>query len=148
MHVGRQALLVGNRDEQLAQDTALLGVKRGGEPQLVLPRKPGHLAQQSFSGGREVQGVQAAVAGVAAPFQEAAVLQLVHVDHHAAGQHSELGAERLLAAAGLGGDGPQDARMGRREPEGRHLLGEERGGVMAQLRQQECHAVWAVTGPV
>ncbi len=109
----RQTLLLGHRGEQAAQGSVLLRVKRGGEPELVLAREVGKLAQQPFSGRGEVEGVQPAIVGVAATLDIAALLELVDVYDDAAGQHTQLSAEGLLAAAGLGGDGAQDSRVWR-----------------------------------
>ena len=140
----RQALLPRHRGKEAAQGAVLLRVKRGGEPELVLARELGKLAQQPFSGGGEVEGVQSAIVGVAATLDIAALLELVDVYDDAAGQHTQLSAEGLLAAAGLGGDGAQDSRVWRAQLDGGHLLGEKRRGVMAELSQQEGHAIGVV----
>ena len=89
----------------------------------------------------EVQRVQPAVVGVAAPFDVAAVLQLVDIGDDAAGQHAELAAERLLASPGFGGDGAKDACVRRGQVDGRHLFGELGGRVVSKLSQQEGDAV-------
>lgn len=140
----RQALLPCHRGEQVAQGAALLRVERGGERELVLARKLRKLAHQPFSGRSEVEGVQPAVVGVAAPLDVTALLEFVDVDDDAAGQHAQLGAEGLLAAAGLGGDGAQDSGMWWVQLDSGHLFGEQRRGVMAQLGQQEGHAIGSV----
>jgi len=136
-----QALLPGHRREQRAQGAVLLGVERGGESELVLVRELGKLAHQPFSGRGEVKSVQSAIVGVAAPFDVAALLEFVDIDDDATGQHPQLRAEGLLAAAGLGGDGAQDSRLGRAQLDGGHLFGEQRCGVVAQLGQEESDAV-------
>lgn len=131
----RQALLPRHRGEQPAQGTALLGVERGGEPELVLARELGKLAHQPFSGRGEIESVQPAIVGIAAPLDIAAILEFVDVDDDAAGQHPQLSAERLLATTGLGGDGAQDSRVWWAQLDGGHLFGEKRCGVMAELGQ-------------
>jgi hypothetical protein len=133
--VRRQALLARHRGQQVAQGAALLRVERGGELELVLARELRKLAHQPFSGRSEVEGVQPAVVGVAAPLDVSALLEFVYVDDDAAGQHTQLRAEGLLAAAGLGSDGAQDSGMRWAQLDGGHLFGEQRGGVMAQLSQ-------------
>ena len=140
----RQALLLRQRSEQFAQGAVLLRGERGGELELVLVRELRKLAHQPFSGRSEVEGVQPPVVGVAAPLDVAALLEFVDVDDDTAGQHPQLSAEGLLAAAGLGSDGAQDSRMWWAQFDSGHLFGEQRGGVMAQLSQQEGHAVGAV----
>lgn len=140
----REALLLCHRGEQPAQGAVLFGVERGGEPELVLPSELGKLAHQPFSGRGEVESVQPAIVRVAAPLDIAALLEFVDVDDDAAGQHAQLGAEGLLAAARLGGDGAQDSRVWRAQLDGGHLFGEQCCGVMAELSQQEGHAVGVV----
>jgi hypothetical protein len=137
----RQALLLRHRGKQTAQGAVLLRVKPGGEPKLVLARELGKLAQQTFAGRCEVEGVQPAIVGVAATLDVATFFELVDVYDDAAGQHTKLNAEGLLAAAGLGGDGAQDSRVWRAQLDRGHPLGELRRGVMAELSQQEGHAI-------
>jgi hypothetical protein len=145
--VGRQALLPRDRGKQPAQRLVLLRVERRGELSFVLPCELRKLAHQPFSGRGKVKGAQPAIVGIAAPLDVAALLELVDVDDDAAGQHAQLNAESLLAAAGLGGDGAQDSRVRRTQVDGGHLFGELRCGVMAELGQQEGHAVRALAGP-
>jgi len=57
--------------------------------------------------------VQPAIVGVAAALDVATVLELVDIDDDAAGQHAQLRAEGLLAAAGPGIDCAQDPRVRR-----------------------------------
>jgi hypothetical protein len=146
MDMRRQALVLRHRGKQPAQGAALLRVERAGKPELVLASELGKLAHQPFSGCGEVESVQPAIVGVAVPLDIAAVLEFVDVDDDAARQHPQLSAEGLLAAAGLGGDRAQDSRVGWAQPNGGHLLGEEGCGVMAELRQQEGHAIAVVVG--
>ena len=120
----RQPLLLRHRGKQTAQGAVLLRVKRGGEPKLVLARELGKLAQQSFAGCGEVEGVQPAIVGIAAALDIAALFELVDVYDDAAGQHTQLSAEGLLAAAGLGGDDAQYSRVWRAQLDRGHLLGE------------------------
>ena len=140
----RQALLLRHCGKKAAQGVALLRVKGRGEPQLVLARELGKLAHQLFPGRGEVEGVQPAIVGVTPALDVATLLELVDIDDDSAGQHAQLRAEGLLAAAGLGGDCAQDSRMWWAQLDRGHLFGEQRGGVMAQLSQQEGHAVGAV----
>ena len=51
--------------------------------------------------------MQSTVIGVATPFDISALLELIDVPHHPAGQQSQLRAERLLTSAGFRGDGAQ-----------------------------------------
>jgi len=122
--MGRQALLLRHRGEKLAKGAVLLGVKRGGEPEVVLARELGKLAHQPFPGRGEVESVQPAIVRVAAPFHIATLLKLVDVYDDAAWQHTQLIAEGLLAAAGPGGDGAQDSRVRWAQLDSGHLLGE------------------------
>lgn len=119
-----QTLLLCHRGKQAAQCAALFRVKRGGEHELVLARELGKLAHQPFSRSSEVQSVQSAVVGVAATLDITALLEFVDVDDDPAGQHTQLSAEGLLAAAGVGGDGAQYSRAGRRQIDSGHLFGE------------------------
>ena len=120
----RQALLLRQRGKEAAQGVVFLRVKRGGEPELVLARELGKLAHYPFSGRGEVEGVQSAIVRVAATFDIAALLELVDVYDDTAGQHTQLSAEGLLAAAGLGGDGTQDSRVWGGQVGSGDLLGE------------------------
>ena len=85
--------------------------------------------------------MQPAVVGVAAPFDVAAVLQLVDVCDDPARQQPQLPAEGLLAAPGFGRDRAQDPGVRWREIDRRDQVGEYRGGAMAELGQQERHIV-------
>ncbi len=120
----RQALLLRHRGEEPAKGAVLLRVKGRGEPEVMLAREVGKLAHQSFPGRGEKEGVQAAIVRVAAPFDIAALLELVNVYDDAAGQQSQLSAEDLLAAAGLGGDHAQDSRVRWGQFDSGDLLGE------------------------
>ncbi len=142
----REALLLRHCGKKTPQGVALLSVKRRGEPQLVLARELGKLAHQFFPGRGEVEGVQPAIVGVAAALEVATLLELVDIDDDAARQHAQLSAEGLLAAAGLGGDCTQNPCVWRAQLDGGHLLGEQRRRVMAELSQQECHAILVVAG--
>lgn len=142
----RQALLLRHRGKKAAQGVALLRVKGRGEPQLVLARELGKLAHDLFPCCGQVEGVQPAIVRVTPALDVATLLELVDIDDDSAGQHAQLRAEGLLAAAGLGGDCTQDSRVRRAQLDGGHLLGEQRRRVMPELRQQEGHAVLAVAG--
>ena len=85
--------------------------------------------------------MQPAVVGIAATFDVATVLQLVDVGDDPARQQTQLAAERLLAAPGLGRDRAQDPGVRRRELDRRDQVGEYRGGTVAELGQQERHIV-------
>ena len=135
-----------HRGEKGAQGAALLGVERGGEPEFVLAREFGKLAHQLFPGGGQVKGVQPAVVRVATTLDIAALFELIDVDDDAAGQHAQLSAEGLLAAAGFVGDRAQDSSVWRAQFDGGNRLGEQRRGVMAELSQQEGHPIGAVAG--
>lgn len=120
----RKALLLRHCGEEDAQGAALLRIERSGEPEFVLARQFGKFAHQLFPGRGEVEGVQPAVIRVAATLHEATVLEFIDVDNDAAGQHIQLSAEGLLAAAGRGGDGAQDSRVRRAQLDSGHLFGE------------------------
>ena len=120
----RQALLLRHRGKQATQRVVLLGVKRGGEAELVLARELGKLAHQPLSGRGEVQSVQPTITRVASTLDIATLLKLVDVYDDAAGQHTQLSAQGLLAAAGLGGDVAQDSRVWGAQPDSGHLFGE------------------------
>jgi hypothetical protein len=146
VNVRRQSLIPGHRGEQAAQGAVLRRVKGGSESMLVFARELGNLAQQPFSSRREVKGVQPAIVGVTATLQIATLLELVDIYNDAAGQHTQLSAESLLAATGLAGDRAQYSRVWRRQLYRGHLLGEQRRRVMAELGQQEGHSVGVVAG--
>jgi hypothetical protein len=130
-----QALVVGHRRKEIADRAALFGVESDRELVLVLACEAGKLAHQLLPLCGEVEGVQAAVSGVAATLDIPTLLELVDVADHAAGHQAQVGAEGLLAAAGLCRDGTQDARVWRGQLDGRELFGEQRGGVKAKLAQ-------------
>lgn len=140
----RQALLLGHCRKQAAQGAVLLRIERRGEPELVLASELRKLAHQPFSGRGEVQSVQPPIVRVAATLDIAALLELVDVNDDPAGQHTQLSAEGLLAAAGVGGDGAQDSRVWWAQLDSGHLFSEERRGVMAELSQQEGHAIGVI----
>jgi hypothetical protein len=84
-----------------------------------------------------MQCVEASVIGVAAPLDVATFLQLVDVRHDATRQHTELTAQRLLAASWFGGDGPKNPGVRRGQVDGRHLLGELRRRIVSELSEKE-----------
>lgn len=132
------------RGEKGAQGASLLRVERGGKPSFMLARKFGKLAHQPFPGSGEVEGVQAAVVRIAGALDITTGFELVDIDDHPAGQHAQLLAEGLLAAAGLICYCAQNSRVGWAQVDGGNRFGEQRRGVMAELSQQEGHAVGAV----
>ena len=79
------------------------------------------------------QGVQPTVVGVAAPFDVAAVFQLIDVRDDAARQQPQLAAERLLTAPWFQRDRAQNAGVRRGEVDRRDQVGEDRRGAMAEL---------------
>lgn len=88
--------------------------------------------------------MQPPIVWVAAPLDIAALLELIDVNHDPAGQHAQLSAEGLLAAAGLGGDGAQDSSMWWAQLDSGHLFSEQRRGVMPELSQQEGNVVGVI----
>ena len=85
--------------------------------------------------------MQPPILRVAATLDIAALFELVDINDDPAGQHTQLSAEGLLAATGLSGDGAQDSRVWWAQLDSGHLFSELRCGVMAELSQQEGHAI-------
>ena len=107
----------------------------GGELVLVLACESVDLPHQLLSLGGEVEGVPAAITGVAATLDIPTLLELVQVADQAAGDEAQVAAERLLAATWLCPDGTQDPRVWRAQLDGPELFGEPHGGVKAKLSQ-------------
>jgi hypothetical protein len=74
----------------------------------------------------------------AAPtLDQAAVLEIVEERDHPAGGHTEIVRDGLLAPARVQCHGAKHTDVGRGDAERRYLLGVPRGGVGAELREQE-----------
>jgi hypothetical protein len=101
MDVWSQALVLGDCGEKIAQHVTLFGVERGGHPVLVSAGQLGKPTHQLLSGRGEVQRTKPTIAGVAAPFDIAAILEFVDVGDDATGQQTQLRAQGLLARPGL-----------------------------------------------
>jgi hypothetical protein len=94
-------------------------------------------SQALFACLREMQCVETSVGRVATALDEAVVLETVDKGHQAAGRHPQLCCQLLLRAPRLPRNRPQQPgdrrrRVGLLEP-----LGEDVGGVGAQLSEQE-----------
>jgi hypothetical protein len=104
-------MLFGDDGKRLVQGSALLR-SQGGCQQLVVRTGQLRKSRRQFVAlGGEVQGVQAPVSGIATSLDVATFLKVVEECHHAAWQYAEVVTERLLALAGLCGDGSQDAGL-------------------------------------
>src|SRR4051794_23841604 len=86
---------------------------------------------------RQIQGVGAAIVGVAAPLGEAAALEVVHECDHRAAVDSECLAQCLLGLALGGGKVAEHPEVPRVQVEGSEALGEAPVLVGAQLHQQK-----------
>ena len=140
----RKTLVLGHCRKKGAESRGLIVVESGGELVLVLASETGDLAHQLFSRLREVDGVPAAITGIAATLDVPTLLELVQVGDQAPGRQAQVGAEVMLAAAGICRDGTQDARVCRAQLKSRELFGEHRGGVKAQLAQQKADAAGVI----
>src|SRR3954447_23854609 len=89
---------------------------------------------------RQIQGVGAAIVGVAAPLGEAAALEVVHECDHRAAVDAECLAQCLLGLALGGGKVAEHPEVPRVEVEGSEALGEAPVFVGAQLHQQKAGA--------
>lgn len=133
MDVRREALVLGYRGKETAESRGLIVVEPGGELVLMLASETGDLAHQLFSRLGEVEGVSAAIAGVAATLYIPTLLELVQIGNEAAGRQAEVGAEVMLAAARIRRDGTQDARVCGGQLNSRELFGKHRARVKAEL---------------
>jgi hypothetical protein len=131
----RKAQVLGHRPKEIAECVAFFGVKARGELNLVLACETTNLAHQLPSLCGQVEGISAAITAVAATLDIPTLLKVVQVADKAARHDAQVGAERLLAAAGICRDGAEDPRVFRAQVEGRELFGEQRGGVKAKLAQ-------------
>jgi hypothetical protein len=100
---------------------------------------PADLLQALLPGRSEVQSVIAAVGGVAAPNKETVSFQLVHQGDERARQHTKLGGQRLLRAAGRRCHRPQQPSVRWGETERRQTFGELQRCEAAELSEQERH---------
>lgn len=146
MDVRRQPLVFGDGGEQSAKRRPFVGIEPSRDAPLVEPPEIRDLGDQPFTRCRQVKRMQAPVVGVAATLDEPAVLQLVDVGDDPARQQAQLRAERLLAATRLRRDRPQYPGVWRGQIDVVHQLREHRGGVMADLGEQECRAVAGIVG--
>ncbi|HLJ79184.1 MAG TPA: hypothetical protein VKT75_17315 [Acidobacteriaceae bacterium] len=137
MDVGREALLVGDALQQVVEAAALVLGEGGEQGGLVLAGDLADGGEHPAAVGGEVEGVAAAVILITAALDEAAALKGVEQGDEAAGHHLKTAGQGLLGDAGAGAEDAQDAGMGRRESDGEQALGETRGGVAADLSEQE-----------
>jgi hypothetical protein len=95
------------------------------------------LGHEDLAVAGEVQGMNSTVSSAPPTLDETTLLEVVEESDHAAGRRTELVCHGLLAAAGVFGHGAQDADVGRGDPQRRHPLREPRGGMRADLGEQE-----------
>ena len=138
-----ESLLLGDKREQLTQGGMLLRSQSGSQLTFVSPRHVRNLGDQLLSGRGQVEGMHASITGITPALKIPAALEFIDVGNDPTGQQPQLGAQRLLTAALIGGDGAQNADMRRGQVQCTDLLGEQPGGVVPELRQQKGNAVAA-----
>jgi hypothetical protein len=97
MYTWPQPLLIGDSKEQRRQQIALLRAERREERVLVIARDTANRFDRVASLVTEMQGIAASVGRIGAPFNHAALFELVDQDDESAGQDAEMFRERLLA---------------------------------------------------
>lgn len=103
----------------------------------VLAGGSAELSQQVSARIGEMEGMQPPVLGVAAPFDQFALLQCIQQRDQSGGGRAELSGQRLLAATGFGSDRPEHTGLRRRQLQSTNAVGEPLGGMRSDLREQE-----------
>ena len=137
VHSRHEAVSGGQLGQELAQPGAFGLGERCADGLLVVG---GDLAQGGHGllpRGGEVQRVVAPVAGIAAPFDQAALFQAVHQRDQPARRGAEPAGDGLLALPGFPADQPEQPGLRPGEVEGCGPLAEPLGGIGAKLRDQE-----------
>jgi hypothetical protein len=129
--------MTGDPGEQGVELCTLGGVERGADVVFVRCADLAELGHEAGAVVGEVEGVVAAVAGVAAALGEAAFLELVEEEHQPTGRRAELAGEGLLAPSGLPGDQAQQACLSWGEVQRGDAPGPARCGFSAELGEQE-----------
>src|SRR4029434_1743545 len=96
MHTWSQPLLIGASKEERRQQISLLRAERRQERVLVVTRDTANRFHRVASLVSEMQGIAASVGRIRAPFNHAALFELVDQHDESAGQNSEVFCERLL----------------------------------------------------
>src|SRR5215469_520777 len=130
------ALLGGQPAQQAGQLDALIPGQRGADLVLMTVPRGAHLAQLVAALRGQVQRVGAAVGGVAPPFDQAALFELVDQEDHPGGVEPEQLADGLLGLPLVGGQPEQQPGMPRLEVERCEPLAELPRHVEAELHQQ------------
>jgi hypothetical protein len=125
--------------EQSRKDSPILPTEGCQQVAAMSLGHPADLLQALLAGRSEVQSVIAAVGGVAAPNEETVSFQLVHQGDERARQHTKLGGQRLLRAAGRRRHRPEQPGVRWRETERRQTFGELQRCEAAELSEQERH---------
>ena len=97
MYAWFQPLLIGDSTEERRQQISLLRAERHEERFLVVARDTANRFHGLASLVREVQGIATPVGRIGAPFNHAALFELVDQHDKSAGQDAEVFRERLLA---------------------------------------------------
>jgi hypothetical protein len=97
MYAWFQPLLIGDSTEERRQQISLLRAERHKERFLVVARDTANRFRGLASLVREVQGIATPVGRIGAPFNHAALFELVDQHDKSAGQDAEVFRERLLA---------------------------------------------------
>lgn len=147
MNVWREALLVGNALEQVVEAAALVFVQSGEQGALVLAGESADSGEHLSAISGEVECVAAAVVLIAAALNQAAAVQCVEQGDEAAGDHLKTSGQGLLGDAGGGSEDAQDAGMGRSKADGEQALGKARGGMAADLGEEEGGVTAGFDGP-
>jgi hypothetical protein len=132
-----EALVGGDSLQERGELLAFFGVKGSADDIVVGGGSLGQLAHQPAALGGEIQGVVAAVGGVAAALDQPLFLHAVGKRDEPAGGHAETAGDGLLAGSWLGGDEAEESGLGWCQAEGGDPLGEQGGGPGAQLGQEE-----------
>ena len=113
MYTWSQALLIGDSKEERRQQISFLRAERREERVLVIAPDTANRFHRVASLVSEMQGIAAPVARIRAPFNQAALFELVDQHDESAGQDAEVFRERLLADSARRVHHAQDAGVRR-----------------------------------
>jgi len=138
MNAASQAMVVGESNQESAEHFALFNVEASEQRLLMLARHPTDFLESFFTLLREVEGIEAAVAGIGSALDETAFFEVIENRHEATGVDAELGGKLLLAEAGRHTEETQNAGVRRGKVQNLQSFRELRRGIGSELGKEKC----------
>jgi len=137
MHSTSQSLLIGNAQQKCAESFAFFHAERGKQRILVLPCYLSDPLQCLRTRMCQVQRIQPPIFRMRPPLDQAPLLQSIQQRDKPAGMNPEAAGKLLLAYSGCQAQQSKYPRVRRRQFDNFQSFSELRGGMRAELSQEE-----------